>query len=135
MFGIRRITRQPQGDIRLYRCVQLGRPTIVYVPAAVFELTPPDVVRNLRDAIRARFTNYIKVENVVRFEGSIRFDFSEPVTFRRLERKKIIHAAVDRVVEALADRWKQSGGPIVRWMIKLYANSQSHLYVQTSVSV
>src|ERR1700730_4293576 len=114
MLGIRQITSQSQGDIRLYRRVQLGRSAVVNVPAAVFELASPDVVRKLRDAIGTRLINYVKVENVVRFEGSVRFEFPEPVTLRRLERKKVIHAAVDRVVQTLGHSRKQSGGPIVR---------------------
>src|SRR5882762_867718 len=119
MLGLRRVTRQPQGDIGFYRRVQFGGPTVVNVPTSVFELTPPDVIRQLRDAIGARLTDDVQVEDVVRFEGGVRFEFSEPEAFRSLERKKVVHAAVDRVVQTLGYRWKQSGGAVVRWMLKL----------------
>src|SRR5882762_11919393 len=119
MVGIRRITSQPQGDVRFDRRVQFGGPAIVNVPTAVFELAAPDVICKLRDAIGTRLTDDVQVEDVVRFERGVRFEFAKPIAFRRLERKKVIHAAVDRVVQTLGYRWKQSGGAVVRWALKL----------------
>src|SRR5258708_12194060 len=134
MIAFRRITREPQSDVRLHRRIQFRRTAVIYVPAAIFELPAPDIVRQFRDAVRMRLTNYVQVEDVIGFQSGIRFEFPEPVAFRVLERKEVIHAAVDGVVQTPGHARKQTGGRPVTSGFKFYSRPKSHLYVQTPIT-
>jgi len=114
MIAFRRITGQPQRHVGLYpsHSAQTGHRN--RCSAAIFELAAPDIVRQFRDAVRMRLTNYVKVEDVIGFQSGVRFEFPEPVAFRVLERKEVIHAAIDRVGR-LRPRPETTGGRSVRW--------------------
>ena len=70
-----------------------------------------------------RLADDLQIENVIGFERRVGFKFAQPIPFRCLQGKQIIHAAVDRLGKPLGRAREHTRGSGVAGLLKLYACS------------
>jgi len=75
-------------EIRFHCGVQFRRTAEVNVPAAIIELPPPDELCKFCHTFAIESPEDVKIENVIRFERRVGFEFSQPVTVVVLKRSQ-----------------------------------------------
>ncbi len=71
MHKVRAISGKLKSKICLDRGIELGRAAEVDVPAPIRQLTPPNVIGELTNALGISLIENVQIKNVVRFECGI----------------------------------------------------------------
>src|SRR5438046_3174007 len=101
MTRFRGVARQLQGEICFAGSVQLRWPTRIDSPAAVGELPAAYVVGKFGNTLRIGLSQNVQIVDVIGFEGGVRFELALPVSFRCLDGKEMICAALDGFFKTL----------------------------------
>ena len=76
MLRVRRVACQFERQIGFYGCIDLRRTADVNIPAAVFELPSPDVLRKFHDAFPVETAQDVKIKDVIGLERRVRLQFT-----------------------------------------------------------
>ena len=85
VWRIRTVASQLEAEVGLYRCINFRGTTNVNIPAAIGQLPPANIGGQFLHTRSVKAAQDVQIQNVIRLERRVRFEFTQPVAPRILQ--------------------------------------------------